>query len=221
MDRIILYKRAFINGLFCIFLAILFMAIVPPRSLLYKCLGLSVKVELITSNDNTLIKVFYDIGNGFNENHSSSANIERGRFQILDIPILSFFDLKKLRRVRVDLGTKPGEIFIKDIKLTAVFYDFSWSAQEILNSFSEVVHIEEFYEKNGLVYVKCNGTDPGILVEIPEDIQRRFLFANALICTILICCIFIVIYFAYRQREKIAHFYRATNKIEIMRNKPI
>lgn len=159
---------------------------------------IDIPLELdITYNaiENDIIQVFYTDGESikeFNELQSQNKPIQgNGVFNTLKFNL----PISKIDKLRIDIGTKPGQIVIKEIKLKRFINIYKWVPKDILTNYKNQNDISNIYEKNGLLYIESLGADPYLSAEgmngvsnlINDDGMLNIIkYAASLLCTFII-----------------------------------
>ncbi len=136
-------------------------------------------IELKTQHDD--IQIFYDLGDGFNESNSVKIKVRGDKFQKITVKL----PIKKIDKIRLDTGTKAGNIvIIKDFCLENIFQKHCWSAQDISRDFTSSHDISEISANNNQLFVKSSGTDPYIVytsdfTQIHTPVNKYFLLLLA------------------------------------------
>ncbi|MBB6454562.1 hypothetical protein HNQ94_003051 [Salirhabdus euzebyi] len=113
-------------------------------------------------------QVFYDIGNGFNENDSKVINVSNNDlFQSLQFSLPS-----NVKSLRFDFGTSPGTIYVKNITWNKTSREYEWSADMVVESHNYTNHIEHIGVENNLVKIKPSGDDPYFIIDDVENIDK-------------------------------------------------
>ena len=115
-------------------------------------------IEVMPGNCESDYQIFYDMGNGYNEDDSVKVPVVPVGDGVVKFKFnLPSFNIKKLR---IDPGTKENISPIKSI----IFYKensfYRFEAKDIVREFHPLNHIEDFYEKDDLLYIKTSGCDP-------------------------------------------------------------
>ncbi len=124
--------------------------------------SLSIEMESVDFTDR--FKIFYDIGNGYNEKDSDVKNINKNNKSVrIDFKLPGV----KIKNLRIDLGDQLKSIKIKSISLVHDFYRFSykmrlfsWNAESIFKDFKPINNITEFSESGKILYIKTSGDNP-------------------------------------------------------------
>jgi len=118
--------------------------------------------------------LFYDTGKGFNETESVRYAVDQGegiKDVIFGLPV----SLGQVKSIRIDPGSQATLIKIKSIKLTSGGKEYLWNATEILHNFRPAMYIDNFSEKEGLLYVNSTGRDPAFISSFDFGIFSRSL----------------------------------------------
>lgn len=127
-----------------------------------KNLPVTVLVTAKIEQDDTY-QLFYtkaDSNNSFTETDSIKKEVKKqDGFQTIK------FDLPdtNIKSLRLDPGSKPGDIVIKDIKLKNIVHTYVFYPENIINQFKSNNNIKKFEVKEGLAYISSNGNDPYII----------------------------------------------------------
>ncbi|MEQ8220747.1 MAG: ABC transporter permease [Candidatus Eremiobacterota bacterium] len=120
----------------------------------------------VISPEDDVYQLFYDKGMGFNEEDSIKTEVKKGENNI------KFFQLPpdKFNKIRIDPGTREGNIIIKSIKFIHYFNSLSlkitvykFSPEDIKNSFAPGDSLTGFTIKDNSLHVISKGTDPAII----------------------------------------------------------
>lgn len=140
----------------------------------------------------TDFQLFYDIGNGFNEKHSIFFTAPAaGTNIVFSMPT------DKIHNIRIDPGAGAMNLMIESIN----FGSHHWSAKEIQNEFIPTHDIREFFEKDDILHVKIDGSDPqfvyngdflnvcpSLITLSPTEILFYKVAAYALLAALTIIC---------------------------------
>jgi len=118
--------------------------------------------------------LFYDTGKGFNETESVRYAVDQGE-GIKDVIFSLSVPLDQVKSIRIDPGSQPTLIKIKSIKLTSAGKEYLWNATEILHNFRPAMYIDNFSEKEGLLYINSTGRDPAFISSFDFSIFSRSL----------------------------------------------
>lgn len=124
-------------------------------------------VELILSvqsERSDSYKIYYDIGNGFNETDIAVAaytytnQIEKLSFKLKNVTN------GIIKSIRIDPGTSAGLVFINEARLLNLSEPYIWSAEEVYTLFKPAFQITSYtYQTNkDSVQILSSGTDPSI-----------------------------------------------------------
>jgi lipopolysaccharide transport system permease protein/teichoic acid transport system permease protein len=125
----------------------------------------SIFMEVISQEDD-VYQLFYDKGRGFQEEDSIKTDVKKGENNI------KFFQIPdgKFNSIRIDPGTKQGDIIIKSIKFIHYFNGLSlkitlykFSPEDITKSFSPTDSMTSLTVKDRLLHVTSKGTDPAFI----------------------------------------------------------
>lgn len=119
-----------------------------------------------------MIQLFYDDGNeGYTYNEQDSILFESKDSDGF-IEYEFKFPVKSIRRFRIDPGHKPGDVYIKYIKLVSENNEHIWYPKDILEQFIPLNHIGDFSVQEQVFYIKVDGSDP--FFEINMDTTELF-----------------------------------------------
>jgi hypothetical protein len=178
----------------------------------------SILVEFYMPESDSDCRLFYDIGNGFNESDSIVCKIQKSKYTVKAI----FFEVPchKLKTLKIIPATYKGTVIIKSIKIShrfsKLFLNFSlyqWLADDIIRDFKPVNYINDFIKKNDLLYIKSTETDSylyytGDLNIVKNTISKKIFFIKIFlyfIGLILSFMLFLLLNFIKTSGKKI-HF---------------
>jgi hypothetical protein len=121
-----------------------------------------VTLQIMSPEKSDMYQLFYDTGKGFNETESVIQMVDKGdgiKDVIFSLPV----PLGQVKSIRIDPGSQPTLIKIKSINLTSGGKEYLWNATEILHNFRPAMYIDNFSEKEGLLYVNSTGRDPAFV----------------------------------------------------------
>ncbi len=107
-------------------------------------------------------QLFYDTGNGFNEQESLQARISSSneiQSTIFTLPVAP----TRIIGFRLDTGSITKEIEIEKISLKTKQETFSWGPQEILAKFSGQVDYSLKEVRNNMLHLETTGNDPQLV----------------------------------------------------------
>lgn len=118
----------------------------------------SLSIDLVNQKAEDTFQIFYDSGQGYNEDHSVKANVvKKPEMQTIDFRLPDTL----IKRIRIDPGTKEGLIMIRSIALrhdADILY--LWDAKSIMRDFKPLNMISSFTGKNDFIYIQSTGIDP-------------------------------------------------------------
>ncbi len=118
-----------------------------------------------------LYQIYFDTGKGFNELNSSKSHI----YNKVDGNILYFaIPDGNIKNLRIDPGTKPQIVRIKNITFTTSVGEKRFSAEEIFKNMKPNNQIDSFKVINGVLEIHTNGNDPNFEMNI-DTIKTLFL----------------------------------------------
>lgn len=95
----------------------------------------TLEIEILSPRQSDDWQVFYDLGRGYKENDSSHTQVtkDKGTERIT-------FDLYYLviKALRIDPGTRAGDLFIKSITFKVGNSSHMWTAKQIADEFQAV-----------------------------------------------------------------------------------
>ncbi len=121
-----------------------------------------VVLQIVSPEKSDMYQLFYDTGKDFNETESVRYAVDKGegiKDVIFGLPV----PLDQVKSIRIDPGSQPTLIKIKSIQLTSAGKEYHWNATEILQNFRPAMYIDNFSEKEGLLYVSSTGIDPAFV----------------------------------------------------------
>ena len=102
----------------------------------------------------TLMQIFFDVGNGFDEAHSSLFHVPAWTTKvILKVPQVKF------SKIRIDPSVTPNTIFIESLHYGSV----AWLPESILTDFLPNSQISECALSGGALRIRATGNDPQLL----------------------------------------------------------
>lgn len=102
-------------------------------------------------------QVFYDRGRGYNEEDSVRSPLSRdGAFETLRFR----FPGVKIEKIRIDPGTKPGNVLIGKICVGSFLKKHCWTAQDLCRECAPLHDITGFETKDNLLSITSSGNDP-------------------------------------------------------------
>ncbi|OQW87986.1 MAG: hypothetical protein BWK78_08645, partial [Thiotrichaceae bacterium IS1] len=131
-------------------------------------------LQIVSPEKSDIYQLFYDTGKNFNETESVIQMVDKGdgiKDVIFGLPV----SLGQVKSIRIDPGSQPTLIKIKSIKLTSDGKEYHWNATEILQNFRPAMYIDNFSEKEGLLYISSTGTDPVFISTFDFNIFSRSL----------------------------------------------
>lgn len=163
-------RKIFVNILIFILLSILvnIFSCMPKQKFKLKC-------DILQSKDD-VYQVFYDIGNGFNETDSVKKEVKSSKdFQVIEFLIPS--NIKNIKKIRLDIGSNVGNIYIKNIIIEKSFFDKKTYKNSNLSNLVEWTNniIDIHNENIGELFVS-DGIDPFIVFK--DDILKVNKFSN-------------------------------------------
>ncbi|MFB6367909.1 DUF6056 family protein, partial [Paenibacillus elgii] len=116
-----------------------------------------------------LYTVYYDTGNGFNEQESSSEFIYNYNKIYIGIPKTR----NDIRRLRIDPGTKEATINIKSITLIKGSQEYTLSAKQIEEKLSTLNQINASIQDDNNLQLISSGNDPYFeLIDVQEFLKK-------------------------------------------------
>ena len=113
-------------------------------------------------------QVFYDSGHGYNETESVRSFLKgSGPFEILSFRLPGM----KINKIRIDPGTKPGNVLIRKICSKSLLKQRCWTGQELSNEYTPLHDISGFETRDGLLSITSTGEDP--YFELKGDFPRE------------------------------------------------
>jgi hypothetical protein len=113
-------------------------------------------IEVKAPADDTF-QVFYDSGKGYNEGDSLKIHFKGGdTFQTIRFRLPSL----KIKKIRIDTGTRSGTTLIKSMCIESPFKKHCWTAQDIYKEFKPLHDISAFGIKDNLLSIESSGNDP-------------------------------------------------------------
>ncbi len=151
-------QRNIIRGAYIILFAIFVMASNAILSHNVPITSLEIELRKIIKQEE--FQFFFDIGNEINETDSEKILVSYHDNMNGAISFnLPFFCT--IRKIRLDPMTGPGEEIIKSISLKfLVFSIHTWNSRDIIRDFKSNQALDQFVEKDGLVYIKSTKLDP-------------------------------------------------------------
>jgi hypothetical protein len=126
---------------------------------------ISLKIEAQSKSASTYYQVFYDIGNGFNENDSTTIQINRNSQKLHSYEVS--LPTEKIRQLRIDPGNTTGMVFFKSISFECNLWVFQtdyqlfhWFDDDISAKFKPKNNISRFEANNGMLNIDSIGNDP-------------------------------------------------------------
>ncbi len=126
-----------------------------------------IHLNVSPSSQPEVLQIFIDTGRGFNEKESVVVYTEEGgpdRELSFKLPP---FDVKNLRRIRLDTGSTNSEISIKSLKFEYFYYVtgrrydvFKLEGKYLQKTFSPINQIKSFLLDKGRLTIKSAGNDP-------------------------------------------------------------
>jgi len=133
-----------------------------------------VVLQIVSPEKSDMYQLFYDTGKDFNETESVIQMVDKGdgiKDVIFGLPV----SLGQVKSIRIDPGSQPTLIKIKSIKLTSAGKEYHWNATEILQNFRPAMYIDNFSEKEGLLYLNSTDRDPAFISSFNFNIFSRSL----------------------------------------------
>lgn len=124
-------------------------------------------------------QVFFDIGNGFNEDDSISMDVGKKE----GVQTLVFQLPSDVKNLRVDFGTKINTIELEKIVWKKFNKKYIWTPEKIISEFNIRNNIDNLVSTNGKLRITPNGNDPFIVIENTKGISD-YLSRNLLISTV-------------------------------------
>jgi len=127
--------------------------------LLHRSRAVSMTIEIKVQQADQ-IQVFYDCGNGFNEQDSTKELIKTSNvFHTL----VSKLPCGKISRIRIDPATDAGHVMISSIETNSFLWKHHLSANEIITDFTPNHLIKGYYVENNVVNIESIGNDPYVI----------------------------------------------------------
>lgn len=117
---------------------------------------------------NDKYQVFYDIGNGFNENDSKTINVTQNE----KIQRLSFSLPPHIKNLRIDLGTSQKTLYLEKIIWKSTIRKQVWEPENIIEEYKIKNNIEHMEQVNGLLKIVSNGVDPFLVREGTAELSE-------------------------------------------------
>ena len=149
----------------------------------------SVTIELIPPEKyEDTWQLFYDTGNKYYNEQDSIKKFIYLNDEFIRVT-LPFPPEKAIKTLRIDPDSKEETIVIKSITFDTGRASCKLYPKDIIKNCRPLNHIEEFYEKDNLLYIKITGNDPSFeYVNSSKSIKTLF------ICISIIMYILAVIY---------------------------
>lgn len=119
-------------------------------------------LEIVSPQHEDMYQLFYDTGKGFNEAESVRQIVNKGD-GIKDVIFCLPLSLGQIKSIRIDPGSQPTSIKVKSIKLISNGKEYLWGAAEILKNFKPVMDVDNFSEKERLLYINSTSIDPAFV----------------------------------------------------------
>lgn len=161
----LLKKSKKINFLISIFFTL---AIIVLFSLFYKG---STKLLLdVRIPQDDKYQVFYDIGNGFNENDSTTVNVKKSE----EIQTLNFRLPSNVENLRIDLGTSIQTIYLEKMVWKNKTKVYVWNPEDIITDLKIKNNIDEIelVENKNQLKIVSNGRDPYLIFKNTLEISN-------------------------------------------------
>jgi len=136
-------------------------------------------LQIVSPEKSDIYQLFYDTGTGFNETESVRYAVDQGE-GIKDVIFSLPVSLGQVNSIRIDPGSQPTLIKVKSIKLVSDGKEYHWNATEILQNFRPAMYIDNFSEKESLLYINSTGIDPAFV----SSVNFNTLFEDNLIIPI-------------------------------------
>lgn|GEM_PF-1025686 len=127
----------------------------------------AMSIGVVSPTQSDSYQLFYDIGRGFNENDSIRATLLPAQHTVS----VTFWDVPfaHIQRLRLDPGTRPGRIQVKDIRVQHAFRRvglriplYTWTGNRLAEDFQPIHHITEFHDYNQSLQITAIGNDPHV-----------------------------------------------------------
>ncbi len=124
----------------------------------------SLTIEMANPPRNEVLQVFYDIGNGFNENDSTSVlarSVQDATIFFIRVSLPAL----KIKGIRIDPGARAGSWNIKSIALESRIAGFvlgshTWLSDDIARDFVPLHAIDAFSARDGMLFLNAKADDP-------------------------------------------------------------
>jgi len=136
-------------------------------------------------------KLYYDIGNGYNEIDSIKVPIKKSD----DFLLVRFkLPLKEVKRIEIDLGNQLGTTEIKKISLQNINKEYSWALSNIVRDFQPIQNAINFriendvliFEKmNRNLYLEINGNFNNVFSSI-SLISKPYLYTTSFLISLIV-----------------------------------
>lgn len=177
---------------------VFFLCSQAPWKYLIEKMPLKLEITLKIKQDDAL-QLFYlvDREAQFSEKNSIKADIQGSdEFQTITFDIPS----DNITNIRVDTGSLPGQIGIKDIKLKNFIKEYIWKENNIKSDFQPSEQIANIKFNNNVLFFDVEGNDPYLVsIDISKiynsvrNDEYIYAYSYLSILLILFCIIFIFI----------------------------
>ena len=186
----------------------------------YKTTINALTIELISDQERSF-RLYYDTGNGYNEQESVDGEVLRRDKQLTTYHFSIPHD-KILIAIRIDPDEQPSRYLIKSVSLNylhdskRIYPHLTWNAEQIEKLFIPLHNVKPFSLQQGYLLVETEGTDPYFatkenLFEMWKQLrneQHPFLLPSKIVGYLLLS-LMATIFFFYRyvltRLQKIIH----------------
>lgn len=190
-------KKMVRAGLFASLFLFVLVVLIGQLPSLFLPTKLSVEVQSQQSDN---YQVFYDTGNGYNETESVTV-FKPGSttFETIDF----WLPAKKINKIRIDPGTKSGNIFIRRICAGSLFKQHCWRGQDLFSQCRPLHDISKFEVGDAYLSIVSTGEDPNF--ELKGDFslhQSAFTSYGIYFFAVIVSIVF---FFILLREEAIIH----------------
>lgn len=157
-------QNLLINIIIC---TVFFIIAIILFNIFYKSQSLTQLLIDIEIPQDDKYQVFYDVGNGFNEEDSESLIVKKN----VAPQTLSFSLPPNVKNLRIDFGTKKNTIFVDKIIWKNSSKRIIWNSESVIKKFEIGNNIDELVLVNGKLKIVSNGKDPFLIINDTQNLS--------------------------------------------------